>query len=456
VGDTRPATSSPGEIRLRDRYTLGPPISSGAMGAVYRARDHEVAEEVAIKRLLDTRHAARFTVEARLLSQLRHPRVVRVIDHFQDETGMYLVMQLVRGTDLRRLLSERGEPGLTVTEAVEHTRQACDALQYVHDQQIVHRDVKPENLILSEDGVVLVDFGIARQIDADHTGTIGIGTPRFMAPEVLTGGAVSPRSDVFSIAATLWTLVVGAPPVYGGRSDLARQLAHLDEGLRDALCRGLELVPEHRISSVEEFAQALGSPLVPTTGVPLAMSVSSPSISRALLEGVVRTAAGVFEAASASIALVDPGDGKLAYQAAWGAGAREIVGVKLPKGAGIAGSVVRSGQGLVVPSCQDDPRFSAQVAAGTGYVPNTMLVVPLKRSDETIGALSILDRRDGGSYGPGDVVRAGLFADLAVASLELESAGSQGADPGEVEREPTGSRRTGRRPSDSPTVLSDR
>ena len=135
------------------------------MGAVYRGRDMEAGTEVALKHLTDRRHAERFEVEARLLAVLSHPRVVRVLDYFQDPTGQYLVMDLVEGTDLGILLKKRGNPGLPIDEASEYARQACEALQYVHEQQIIHRDVKPQNLILGDNGVVLVDFGIARMLD---------------------------------------------------------------------------------------------------------------------------------------------------------------------------------------------------------------------------------------------------------------------------------------------------
>ena len=186
------------------------------MGAVYRASTSRDGGEVAIKRLLDVRHAARFEIEARLLASLSHPRVVKVLDHSQDEEGLYIVMELVRGTDLGAQLKDRGHPGLPPTEAIEYARHACEALQYVHDQQIVHRDVKPQNMILADDGVVLVDFGVARAIGSDETvGTIAVGTPRYMAPEVFAGGTVSAASDIFSLAATLWTLMVGSPPRYG-------------------------------------------------------------------------------------------------------------------------------------------------------------------------------------------------------------------------------------------------
>jgi hypothetical protein len=299
------------------------------------------------------------------------------------------------------LLKTRGAPGLPVDQAIEYVQQTCQALQYIHDQQIVHRDVKPQNLILGEDGVVLVDFGIARLLDEEEeVGTIGIGTPRFMAPEVFAGGHVSPRTDVFSVAATLWTLIAGRTPVY-----------------EHTIAAGLELLPDHRVASAAAFAKALGRPLRTETGVSLAVSMDNPDASRTLLEAVVHTAAAVFEAAAASISLVDETTGELVYTSAWGAGAREIVGVRLPPGVGIAGGVVTSGIGEAIPDSRTDPRFAASIAAGTGYVPYTMLVVPLQRHGRVIGALSVLDRRDGQRYRQDELERAGLFADLATKAL---------------------------------------
>src|SRR3954454_6264618 len=97
------------------RYAIEAPISTGAMGAVYRAENRVSGQAVAVKRLLDTRHAARFEIEARLLSQLKHPRVVEVLDHFQDQEGVYyLVMELIAGTDLAQMIEHRGNPGLPV------------------------------------------------------------------------------------------------------------------------------------------------------------------------------------------------------------------------------------------------------------------------------------------------------------------------------------------------------
>src|SRR5438128_1714681 len=407
-------------------YRIDSPLSAGAMGAVYRATRSEDDTPVAIKRLLDTRHIARFEIEARLLSTLHHPRVVNVMDYFTQETGVYLVMEMIKGDDLGVILKERGDPGLPIEEAIEYTRQACEALQYVHDQQIVHRDVKPANLIdaADHDGVVLVDFGVARQLGDEEEvdqGTVGIGTPRFMAPEVFAGGNVSPRSDVFSLAATLWTLLTGKPPVYGDATPLSNVVPGAGEALETSIRAGLELLAERRTSSCTAFAHALGLSLAEEQGDSLAVSaVDRPDVPPNLLEAIVKASAGVFEAAACSIALVDPVTKELVYQASWGAGAKEIVGVRLPPGKGLAGSVVQAGEGLAVPDCRNDSRFQAQIAAGTGYVPYTMLVLPLRQGRRTIGALSLLDRRDGNPYTTDDIHRGDLFAELTVTALGID------------------------------------
>jgi len=405
---------------LWGHYRVVEPISSGATGAVYRAVDTQTGANVAIKRSTHPDHDHRFEIEAGLLASLQHPRVVKILDHFSDETGQYLVMDLVRGVDLGGLLKQRGEPGLPAEHAIEYVRQACEALQYVHDQQIVHRDVKPQNVILGEEGIVLVDFGIARILEEEEaSATVGIGTPRFMAPEVFAGGAISPRTDVFGIAATLWTLLVGRPPVYADATKLAGSINGVTPELERTILAGLEMVPERRVASVAAFAKALGAPLRTETGIGLGVAIDDGDAPRSLLEAVAHTAAGVFGAAAASLCLIDETTGELVYQAAWGAGAREIVGVRLPPGSGIAGGVVQRGVGEAIPDCSVDTRFAASIASGTGYVPYTMLVVPLKRGEMPIGALSVLDKRDGGSYAAEDVEPAALFANLAVKALDV-------------------------------------
>jgi len=408
-----------GNGMLQGKYRLAAPIGTGGMGSVYRAFDHERGSDVAIKRLLDPRHAARFEIEARLLGRLDHPRVVRVRDYFQDDSSQYLVMDLVDGVDLAEILAQRGDPGLPVAEAVEYTRQACEALQYVHEQQIVHRDVKPENLVCSDGEIVLVDFGIAHAFDPAAPATLGLGTPGYIAPEVAITGRTSPRSDVYGLAATLWTLIVGDPPLHSLRGSISALAPAVSPQLEATLGAGLDLQPQRRIASAEAFARALGAELH-AAGSPLALSVESPAVPSSLVESVVGAAASLFDAAAASIALCDPQTGELVYTAAWGAAADEIVGVRLAAGAGLAGAVVASGESLAIPDCRSDPRWEARIAEATGYLPYTMLIVPLMDGTEAVGALSLLDRRDGQPYDFDQIPAARLFAELAVKAIAAE------------------------------------
>jgi predicted Ser/Thr protein kinase len=389
-------------------YVIEAPISVGGMGAVHRARRLEDGLEVAIKQPLDDADAVRFQIEARLLERLRHPRVVRVVDHFADDEGDYLVMDLVRGPSLDTVLERTGP--LPVAEAVEHIRQACEALAYVHEQQVVHRDVKPANLILADDGIVLVDFGIAREQSTTQA-TRALGTPRYAAPEVLSGTAATSRSDVFGLAATLWALIAGTPPTFLKRL----RLPVAGPAVEAALHAGLEPDPQLRLPTAEAFANALGAGL-DERGTSLALSVARPSVPPGVLETAVRAAAAVFGATATSIAFMD-GD-ELVYESAWGAGADEIVGVRLRPGEGIAAHVAASGRAEAVANCREDPRFAREIAIGTGYIPHTMLVVPLGPAERPFGVLQILDRLDGGPYGLADVERGRAFAELTLAALD--------------------------------------
>jgi hypothetical protein len=398
------------------RYEIEGAFGTGAFATVYRARDVENDTRVALKRPLTPGDDARWEIEARLLAELSHPGMASLVDHFEEPAGIYnIVMRLVDGTDLARVLWDQGTPGIPVRDVLRWVGQVCEALQYLHDRQIIHGDVKPRNLVRGRERVVLVDFGLATQLGGDIATASG-GTPRFIAPEVFAGDAASTRSDVFGIAATAWDLITGSPPAYGEDRTLEAIPGATPE-LERVLRAGLAFRPEDRTESAAAFAGACGAQIDTSVGASLAVSIDGDGLRRPLLESVVHAAAGVFGAAAASIALADPARGHFTYVAAWGAGASDVVGVELARGEGIAGAALESGAAQIVPRCRTDSRFAAQVASNTGYVPHTMLVVPLRRGDEIIGVLSLLDRRGGDPFGPDDVPRAELFAEVASASL---------------------------------------
>ena len=229
------------------------------------------------------------------------------------------------------------------------------------------------------------------------TASSGGPSVRSAAPQTLATGMTSVPARYASVQ----------PPT--GTS--ATLLATLDAALA--------VDPERRLPSMQAFADGLGGRLPTERGRDIGVSAEVGEATARVLSAVVKTAAGVFDAAATSIAL-RRSDGGLDYQAAWGAGADEVVGMRLRPGQGIAGRVLATGVGEVIQDCRNDPDFAAAVARGTGYVPYTMIVVPLVPDDVAVGVLTVLDKRDGSSYDVSDLARAGMFADLALAAIDAE------------------------------------
>jgi serine/threonine protein kinase len=190
-----------------ERYRVEGRLGHGGMATVFLAHDRKLDRSVAIKLLADNLAAdeevrARFTREARLAAKLDHPNVVQVFDVGEEEDGRpYIVMELVAGGTLGDRL-ERRRRALPLSEALPLLRQMCDGLGHAHARRLVHRDVKPQNLLLrqSDDCLKVADFGIARAAEETRLTRTGkvIGTDRYMAPEQLTDGQISPATDVFA------------------------------------------------------------------------------------------------------------------------------------------------------------------------------------------------------------------------------------------------------------------
>ncbi|GGS40378.1 Stk1 family PASTA domain-containing Ser/Thr kinase [Actinokineospora fastidiosa] len=231
---------------LEQRYRVDAPLARGGMSAVYRGVDTRLDRPVAIK-VMDQRFAAdpsfveRFEREARSAARIHHPNVVAVHDQGLDGDHVYLVMELVDGGTLRDLLIERG--ALPPPLAVSILEPVLAALAAAHAADLVHRDVKPENVLIGANGVVKVaDFGLVRALSSPGTtkSSVILGTVSYLSPEQVTTGTATPRGDVYSAAIVLYEMLTGAPP-YVGDNPLSVAYRHANDDVPQAgaLVRGL-------------------------------------------------------------------------------------------------------------------------------------------------------------------------------------------------------------------------
>jgi len=241
-------------------------IGHGGMGVVYLARQPNLDRKVALKLLsprfvADPTFAERFGREARSLARLSHPNVVGIHDSGRVGDHYYLVMEYVEGTSLRELM---GAEPLTPTQAIDVTRQVCQALQFAHTSGVVHRDVKPENVLVGEDGRVrLADFGLAKLVDAplnEASLTLTkqvMGTPHYMAPEAVRSGSseADPRGDVYAVGVMLYESLTGRLPL--GRFQAPSELGFGDSRLDRVVLRALEADPAMRFSSAGDMDRSL-------------------------------------------------------------------------------------------------------------------------------------------------------------------------------------------------------
>lgn len=233
---------------LQNRYQVIRSIGHGGMGAVYLARDQRLGHTVALKETFFTEERMRkaFEREARLLAHLRHPALPKVTDHFDEDGGQFIVMEFISGDDLEMLLAQRGEP-FPVEQVLSWGDELLKALDYLHKQEppILHRDIKPANLKLTPQGeVILLDFGLAKgtagQTSSVMTSRSVFGfTPNFAPLEQIQGTGTGPRSDLYSLAATLYYLATGAIP-----PDALTRITEVANGQPDPLRPAEEMNPQ--------------------------------------------------------------------------------------------------------------------------------------------------------------------------------------------------------------------
>jgi eukaryotic-like serine/threonine-protein kinase len=318
--DTHPPAA--GGERQIGKYRVKGELGRGGMGAVYLAEQPGLGREVAIKELIlspaaDPTALMRFLQEAQVMARTSHPNLVQVHDLEQIGDANYIVLEYVRGKSLRDLVNQGPVP-LPQTFAVMHG--VLQALNYAHKHSIVHRDMKPENVLLSDEGNVKVaDFGIARLTDdsgpggtATKTGTT-VGTPQYMSPEQVASSKVDGRSDLYSAGIMFYELVVGQPPFTASEADgpftlMAKHVqappkppsVHrpgLDMRLEEVILKSLSKRPEERFQTGQEFDDAMSriadrlcpgwqrsldpgadlSKMVPATAAAQAVVIASPA-----------------------------------------------------------------------------------------------------------------------------------------------------------------------------------
>ena len=264
---------------LGERYQLQEPIGRGGMATIYRGRDMRMERTVAIKVLrevysTDPKFVTRFQREAKAASALQHPNIVQVFDYGQSDGSYFIVMELIEGADLRRYLRSRGV--LAIDRAIIIAHDVALGLGAAHRRGIVHRDVKPQNVLVGRDGSIkLTDFGIAsvyKDINAERLTTTGmtLGTVQYYAPEQAQGEIVSPAADVYALGIVMYEMLTGRTP-FDGDTPVAVAMQHIQDApipptqynpnipqvLEDIIMRCLEKVPEMRYRDGSSLARAL-------------------------------------------------------------------------------------------------------------------------------------------------------------------------------------------------------
>lgn len=219
-------------MMIGDRYEILERIGTGGMSDVYKAKDHKLNRHVAVKVLKqefseNTNFVSKFRVEAQAAASLMHPNIVNVYDVGEDNGVYYIVMELVEGITLKKYIEKKAR--LSVREAVSIAIQACMGIEAAHNNHIIHRDIKPQNIIISKDGKVKVtDFGIAKAATSNTITSNVMGSVHYTSPEQARGGYSDEKSDIYSMGITLFEMLTGRVP-FNGETTVAIAIKHIQE-----------------------------------------------------------------------------------------------------------------------------------------------------------------------------------------------------------------------------------
>jgi len=405
-------------------YDIGEELGKGGMGVVVSGQHRQLDRRVAIKQLpvsvaADPEIRRRFTAEARVLASLDHPHLVPVYDFVEREDVCLLVMEFLPGGTLRYRVAAAG--GFTAPHAVAVTLACTSGLSAAHRRGILHRDVKPENMLFATSGVLKVaDFGIAKVIGGAGTAItkLGevIGTPAYIAPEQVRGGSLGPATDMYAVATMLYELLAGQLPFSSDGDDLALLFKHayekpiplrevapgVPEALAGVVMRGLATEPADRFATAEDFGVALAAAAAEAWGPGWLAAEQVPIMDAGAIIGAAGRATSPPRGAAATVSVAPPGsvpvtgdrDSPLSHAPTLGPGGTAVAGTSAAPG-----TVVTSG---------------AAVAPGTATTAGTAVAPGTAAAAGTVGAPRT-------AANPGAVAANGAAADS-------EAAGSEAAD----------------------------